>query len=181
MCHSSTHPGTSLHVTQFYQSFPALVLQAINAGVRRPGYEATLNQEVRAARRMKLPAFIYLFGMYTISNVCINSSVRCTSGVAATECKATHPVFGLDKNQCHLPPTVVFRSADGSILYTLVLVRIQIRVLLQLSSVYLLWYCSLRSLCGCVTEHCSYADVSLELQVKLHQFSYVCLASSPDF
>ena len=22
MCHSSTHPGTSLHVTQFYQAFP---------------------------------------------------------------------------------------------------------------------------------------------------------------
>ena len=38
MCHSSTHPCTSLHVTQFYT---ALVLQATNAGVRRPGYEAS--------------------------------------------------------------------------------------------------------------------------------------------
>jgi len=41
MCHSSTHPGTALHLTQFYQAFPMLVLQATNAGVRIPGYEAT--------------------------------------------------------------------------------------------------------------------------------------------
>jgi len=39
--HSATHPGASLHETQFYQSFPALVLQATNTGVRSPGYEAT--------------------------------------------------------------------------------------------------------------------------------------------
>ena len=30
-------------MTQFYQAFPA-VLQAMNAGVRRPGYEARLVQ-----------------------------------------------------------------------------------------------------------------------------------------
>jgi len=24
MCHSSTHPGTSLHMTQFYQAFPSI-------------------------------------------------------------------------------------------------------------------------------------------------------------
>ena len=41
MCHSSTCPGTSFHMTQFYQAFPTLVLQATDAGVRRPGYEAT--------------------------------------------------------------------------------------------------------------------------------------------
>ena len=43
MYHSSTRPGTSYHVTQFYQAFPraeALVLQATNAGARRSGYEA---------------------------------------------------------------------------------------------------------------------------------------------
>ena len=39
-CFSRNVPLT-LHVTQFYQAFPALVLQATNAGVRRPGYEAT--------------------------------------------------------------------------------------------------------------------------------------------
>jgi len=42
MCHSSTHPGTSYHVTQFYQAFPrVIVLQATNAGVRSPGYKAS--------------------------------------------------------------------------------------------------------------------------------------------
>jgi len=41
MYHSSTRPSTSYHVTQFYQAFPALVLQGTNTGVRRPGYEAT--------------------------------------------------------------------------------------------------------------------------------------------
>jgi len=46
MCHSSTLPGTSLHVTQFYQAFPMLVLQATNAGVRRPGYEARREDEI---------------------------------------------------------------------------------------------------------------------------------------
>jgi len=40
MCHSSTHPGMSLHVISFTRPFPALVLQVTNAGVRRPGYEA---------------------------------------------------------------------------------------------------------------------------------------------
>ena len=42
MCHSSTRPGMPLHVTQFTRPSPTLVLQATNAGVRRPGYEATL-------------------------------------------------------------------------------------------------------------------------------------------
>ena len=37
MCHSSIRPGTSYHMTQFYQ-----VLQATNAGARRPGYEASV-------------------------------------------------------------------------------------------------------------------------------------------
>jgi len=39
MYHSSTRPGPSLHLTQFYQAFPAL---ATNAGVRRPGYKASI-------------------------------------------------------------------------------------------------------------------------------------------
>ena len=44
MCHSSTHPGALLHVTQFYQAFLVLVpvLQAANTGVRRSGYEASI-------------------------------------------------------------------------------------------------------------------------------------------
>ena len=41
-CHSSTRPGTSLHMTQFTRPSPALVLQATNAGMRRPGYEAMI-------------------------------------------------------------------------------------------------------------------------------------------
>jgi len=31
-----------IHMTQFYQAFPVLLLQVTNAGVRRPGYEATI-------------------------------------------------------------------------------------------------------------------------------------------
>ena len=38
MCHSSTHPGMSFHVTQFYQDFPCV--SNASAGLRRPGYEA---------------------------------------------------------------------------------------------------------------------------------------------
>ena len=41
MCHSSTCPGTSLHVTHFTRPSPTLVLQVTNAGVRRPGYKVT--------------------------------------------------------------------------------------------------------------------------------------------
>jgi len=41
MCHTSTHPGTSLHMTQ---AFAVLVLQATNAGVRRTGYKAMPHQ-----------------------------------------------------------------------------------------------------------------------------------------
>ena len=44
-CHSSTRPGTSLHVTQFYQAFPHVTTASDNAGVRRPGYEATAGLE----------------------------------------------------------------------------------------------------------------------------------------
>jgi len=43
MYHSSTCPGTSLHVTQFYQAFPRISTAATNTGVRRPGYEAMLH------------------------------------------------------------------------------------------------------------------------------------------
>jgi len=43
MCHSSTRPGTSYHVTQFTRPSPALVLQVTNAGARRPGYEARIS------------------------------------------------------------------------------------------------------------------------------------------
>ena len=52
MGYSFTRPGMSLHVTQFKKGaidlFPTFVLQATNAGVRRPGYEAM--QEVRRSR-----------------------------------------------------------------------------------------------------------------------------------
>jgi len=44
MCHSSTRPGTSLHVISFTRPSPALVLQMTNAGVSRPGYEASCDQ-----------------------------------------------------------------------------------------------------------------------------------------
>jgi len=37
MGHSSTRPPNVIAHDQFYQAFPALVLQAKNAGVRRPG------------------------------------------------------------------------------------------------------------------------------------------------
>ena len=40
MFHSSTHPGTSYHMTQFNQAFPRV--SAKNTGARRPGYEATV-------------------------------------------------------------------------------------------------------------------------------------------
>ena len=42
MCHSSTRPGTSLHMISFTKSFPTIVLQATitNTWVKRPGYEA---------------------------------------------------------------------------------------------------------------------------------------------
>jgi len=42
MCHSSTRPWTSLHVISFTRPSPTLVLQATNAGVRRPGYQASI-------------------------------------------------------------------------------------------------------------------------------------------
>ena len=41
LLHKSTkHPGTSLHVTQFYQAFPHISTAATNTGMRRPGYKA---------------------------------------------------------------------------------------------------------------------------------------------
>ena len=36
-CATPTRPGTPLHMTQFYQASPILVLQATNTRVRRPG------------------------------------------------------------------------------------------------------------------------------------------------
>ena len=42
LLHTSTQrPPMSLHVTSFTRPSPVLVLQATNAGVRRPGNEAT--------------------------------------------------------------------------------------------------------------------------------------------
>jgi len=41
LCHSSTRPGTSLHMTQFYQAFPRISTASDKHWVRRwPGYEA---------------------------------------------------------------------------------------------------------------------------------------------
>ena len=40
-------PGTSLHVIRFTRPPPALVLQATNTGVRRPGYEASVAMIIR--------------------------------------------------------------------------------------------------------------------------------------
>ena len=42
MCHSSTPLGTSLNMISFTRCSLVLVLQATNAGVRRTGYEASL-------------------------------------------------------------------------------------------------------------------------------------------
>jgi len=39
---STQHPVTSLHVISFTRPSPALVLQMTNIGVRRPGYEVTI-------------------------------------------------------------------------------------------------------------------------------------------
>jgi len=38
---STQRPGTSLHMISFARPSPVLVLQVTNAGVRRPGYEAS--------------------------------------------------------------------------------------------------------------------------------------------
>ena len=43
MCHSFTRPGMSYHVTRFTRPSPALLWQATNTGVRRPGYEPSLS------------------------------------------------------------------------------------------------------------------------------------------
>ena len=42
MCYSSTRPGTSYHVTQFYQAFIRISTATVptDTGARRPGYEA---------------------------------------------------------------------------------------------------------------------------------------------
>ena len=40
MCHSSTRPDTSYHVTQFYQAFPRISTASDKRGARRPRYEA---------------------------------------------------------------------------------------------------------------------------------------------
>ena len=40
MCHSSTHPGTSYHVTQFYQAFPRVNTASDERWGEKPGYEA---------------------------------------------------------------------------------------------------------------------------------------------
>ena len=41
---SIQRPGMSLHVNSFTRPSPVLVLQATNAGVRRPGYEVIPSQ-----------------------------------------------------------------------------------------------------------------------------------------
>jgi len=58
MCHSSTRPGTSLHVISFTRPSPMLVLQATNAEVRRPGYEASEWQPWRIGT-VKLFLFVW--------------------------------------------------------------------------------------------------------------------------
>ena len=49
MCHSSTPPGTLLHVISFTRPSPKLVLQVTNAGMRRPGYEARFYMQLSQA------------------------------------------------------------------------------------------------------------------------------------
>ena len=39
----NTNRGSSLHIISFTRPSPTLVLEAINAGVRRPGYEASIH------------------------------------------------------------------------------------------------------------------------------------------
>jgi len=43
MCHTSTHPGASLYVTQFYQTFPRVSTASNKLWSERPGYEAILS------------------------------------------------------------------------------------------------------------------------------------------
>jgi len=40
MCHSSTRPGTSYHVTQFYQAFPRVSTASDKRWGEKAGYEA---------------------------------------------------------------------------------------------------------------------------------------------
>ena len=48
MCHSSTRPGTSYHVTQLYQDFPRVSTASDKHWARRPGYEATTTVSIGA-------------------------------------------------------------------------------------------------------------------------------------
>ena len=45
--------GTSLHMISFTRPPPALVLQATNTGVRRPGYEASVATIIRGGHSNK--------------------------------------------------------------------------------------------------------------------------------
>ena len=68
MCHSSTCPGTSLHMISLTRPSPALVLKATNTGVRRSGYEATPRVE-------QLQLYV-LYVKYTITPLYQFSHVR---------------------------------------------------------------------------------------------------------
>ena len=46
MCYSFIRPGTSYHVTQFYQAFPRVSTASDNAGVRRPGGKGTVQVQM---------------------------------------------------------------------------------------------------------------------------------------
>jgi len=51
MCHSSTRPGTSYHVTQFYQAFPHVSTASDKYWARRPRYEASVLGNVRTVKQ----------------------------------------------------------------------------------------------------------------------------------
>ena len=58
MCHSSIRPGTSYHMTQFYQAFPHVnTASDERTGARRPGYEATKHPVARYKVEVLSPNF----------------------------------------------------------------------------------------------------------------------------
>jgi len=61
MCHSSTRPGTSLHVTQFYQASPHISTASDKHWGERPGYEATYHLYAFAPRLSGLVQCTYSY------------------------------------------------------------------------------------------------------------------------
>ena len=77
MCHSSTQcPGTSLHMISFTRPSPRLVLQATNAGVRKP--EGLGMRPANSCTTWKISAELLLVPFLTISGflVCSHDQIH---------------------------------------------------------------------------------------------------------